>query len=143
MRVVACPSGREDAVIFRIFFGILAYTATVAVALEPDSAVAATSYDGVWHVSIVTQKGECASSYHYPIRITSGALSNENATGLAISGRVSGGGQVSVVVISEKGKATGHGQLEARSGNGTWRGEACSGNWTAQRGSNGRTVPYQ
>jgi hypothetical protein len=96
----------------------------------------------VWHVSIVTEKGECASSYHYPIRIASGGLSNENATGLAISGHVSGGGQVSVVVVSDKGKATGHGHLEARSGTGNWRGDACSGTWTAQRNSNGRVVPY-
>ena len=90
----------------------------------------------------MTQKGECNSSYHYPIRIAGGALSNADATGLAISGRVQDGGQVTVVVISDKGKATGQGHLAARSGAGNWRGESCSGTWKAERNSGGRIAPY-
>jgi len=110
--------------------------------MSGDLAAASSSHDGVWHVSIVTRKGECTSSYHYPVRISDGALSNETATGLAISGRVSDGGEVTVMVISSDGQATGQGHLGGRSGTGRWRGESCSGTWSAERHSSGRIVPY-
>ena len=132
--------GQEDAIIIRIF--AFAAVMSVALGLGHHAAAASTSYDGVWHVSIVTQKGECTSSYHYPVRIAGGALHNENATGLAISGHVQDGGQVTVVVISDSGKATGQGHLSGRSGTGQWRGDSCSGSWTAERNSSGRIVPY-
>jgi hypothetical protein len=130
----------EDAIII----GKIAFAATVSAALllGNHAIAASSSYDGLWHVSIVTNKGECNSSYHYPIRIANGALSNADATGLAISGRVHDGGQVAVVVMSNKGRATGHGHLSGRSGAGRWHGEKCSGSWTAQRGSTGRITPY-
>jgi hypothetical protein len=132
--------GQEDAIIFRIF--ACAGVITAALGLGHQAAAASSSYDGVWHVSIVTEKGECNSSYHYPIRIAGGALSNADATGLAISGQVHESGQVTVVVISDKGKATGQGHLAARSGTGNWRGESCSGSWKAERNNSGRIAPY-
>ena len=127
-----------------IIIRILKFSTIVAAALGLGDCVAAasSSHDGVWHVSIVTRKGECSSSYHYPVRISGGALSNAEATGLAITGQVNEGGQVTVVVISGDGKATGQGHLDGRSGTGRWHGESCSGTWSAERHSSGRIVPY-
>ena len=34
----------------------------------------APSFDGIWSVVIVTQKGACDRAYRYPIRIRNGAL---------------------------------------------------------------------
>jgi hypothetical protein len=131
--------GQEAIIIRRISF-VAALSAVLSIGNH--AIAASSSYDGLWHVSIVTNKGECNSSYHYPVRIANGALSNADATGFAISGRVHDGGQVSVTVVSNKGRATGHGHLSGRSGNGRWHGEKCSGSWTAQRGSTGRITPY-
>ena len=135
-----CPIRAEDVIIIRKLTFIA--TVIVALGLGNHAIAASSSYDGLWHVSIVTNKGECNSSYHYPIRIANGALSNADATGLAISGRVHDSGQVAVVVVSDKGRATGQGHLSGRSGAGRWHGEKCSGSWTAQRGSTGRIAPY-
>ena len=135
-----CPIRAEDVIIIRKLTFIA--TVIVALGLGNHAIAASSSYDGLWHVSIVTNKGECNSSYHYPIRIANGALSNADATGLAISGRVHDSGQVAVVVVSDKGRATGQGHLSGRSGAGRWHGEKCSGSWSAQRGSTGRIAPY-
>jgi len=135
-----CPIRAEDVIIIRKLTFIA--TVIVALGLGNHAIAASSSYDGLWHVSIVTNKGECNSSYHYPIRIANGALSNADTTGLAISGRVHDSGQVAVVVISDKGRATGQGHLSGRSGAGRWHGEKCSGSWSAQRGSTGRIAPY-
>ncbi len=117
----------------------------MAFAIVPaGSAVPATaSFDGIWHVSIVTRKGECESGKHYPVRITSGTLTNANDTGLFISGTVSDNGQVAVSVNARGKSATGSGQLSQRSGSGRWSGDSCSGTWSAQRRNNGRVAPYQ
>ena len=139
-QVRRCPIRAEDVIIIRKLTFIA--TVIVALGLGNHAIAASSSYDGLWHVSIVTNKGECNSSYHYPIRIANGALSNADATGLAISGRVHDSGQVAVVVISDKGRATGQGHLSGRSGAGRWHGEKCSGSWSAQRGSTGRIAPY-
>ena len=139
-QVRRCPIRAEDVIIIRKLTFIA--TVIVALGLGNHAIAASSSYDGLWHVSIVTNKGECNSSYHYPIRIANGALSNADATGLAISGRVHDSGQVAVVVVSDKGRATGQGHLSGRSGAGRWHGEKCSGSWSAQRGSTGRIAPY-
>ena len=116
----------------------------MAFAIVPAGPViaATSSFDGIWHVSIVTRKGECESGNHYPVRISRGALTNANDTGLYISGTVDDDGQVTVSVNARGKSATGSGQLNQRSGGGRWSGGSCSGTWSAQRRNNGRTVPY-
>ncbi|MGB6965319.1 MAG: hypothetical protein WBD90_12715, partial [Xanthobacteraceae bacterium] len=37
---------------------------------------AAPRYDGLWSVSIVTEKGDCDRGYRCPIRISNGQLAN-------------------------------------------------------------------
>jgi hypothetical protein len=121
-----------------------ALTAVVLVAaLIPYAAIAMPSFDGVWYVSIVTKKGKCESSNRYPVRITSGALSNASDIGLVIYGTVSESGQVTVVVNNGNRSAAGSGHLSGKSGTGKWIGASCSGTWSASRRQNGRKVSFQ
>ena len=90
-------------------------------------------YDGVWSVSIVTEKGDCDPGYRYPIRITNGALANAGENAFTITGKVAPTGAI-VVTVSAAGKsATGSGRLAGDMGGGSWTGGSCSGSWTAER----------
>ena len=122
--------------------GALAAASLVAASV-PNFAHSASLHDGVWHVSILTKKGECSSSQRYPVRITSGQLGTAGDTSFALSGRVSDNGQVTVTVRNGDKNATGSGRLASRSGSGTWTGATCSGTWTAVRWHNGRGVELE
>ena len=52
------------------------------------SSFAVPRYDGLWSVSIVTEKGDCDRGYRYPIRISNGQLANAGDTAFTISGKV-------------------------------------------------------
>ena len=39
------------------------------------ASLALPRYDGLWSVSIVTEKGDCDRGYRYPVRISNGTLS--------------------------------------------------------------------
>jgi hypothetical protein len=92
-------------------------------------------YDGLWSVSIITEKGDCDRGYRYPIRITRGMLANGGSDPFAISGRVAPSGAITVTVSHGEQSATGSGRLAGDSGAGYWRGGSCSGTWTAERRS--------
>ncbi len=92
-------------------------------------------YDGLWSVSIVTEKGDCDRGYRYPIRIAHGMLANGGSDPFAISGRVTPSGGITVTVSHGEQSATGSGRLAGNSGTGYWHGGACSGSWTAERRS--------
>jgi hypothetical protein len=92
-------------------------------------------YDGLWSVSIVTEKGDCDRGYRYPIRITHGTLANGGSDPFAISGRVTSSGAITVTVSHGEQSATGSGRLAGNGGIGYWHGGACSGSWTAERRS--------
>ena len=108
-------------------------------ALIAASALAATAnaasprYDGMWSVSIVTQKGDCDRGYRYPIRIANGTVVNGGSDPFTISGKVGPTGAITVTVSSGSKSATGSGHLAGNSGEGSWHGGACSGVWTAER----------
>jgi len=90
-------------------------------------------YDGMWSVSIVTEKGDCDPGYRYPIRIANGTLANAGDNAFTITGKVAPSGAI-VVTVSAAGKsATGSGRLAGDIGEGSWTGGACSGSWTAER----------
>lgn len=93
----------------------------------------APHYDGVWSVLIVTEKGDCDRGYRYPLRIANGVVRNGGETAFDISGRVAQTGAITVTVSHGDKSATGAGQLSGNSGQGSWRGGACSGTWTAER----------
>ena len=50
-------------------FALVAASATLAAST---SNAAAPRYDGLWSVSIVTEKGDCDRGYRYPVRINHG-----------------------------------------------------------------------
>ena len=111
-------------------FTLVAASATVATT----STYAVPAYDGLWSVSIVTEKGDCDRGYRYPIRIQNGALANAgNVTAVSINGKVQPTGAITVTVSSGSKSATGSGRLSGDLGEGHWSGGECSGSWTAER----------
>jgi hypothetical protein len=90
-------------------------------------------YDGLWSVSIVTEKGDCDRGYRYPIRISNGRLANTGAAGFTIAGKVGPTGLVRVIVSHGNASASGVGRLAGSVGSGSWRSASCSGSWTAER----------
>jgi hypothetical protein len=97
------------------------------------SAATAPRYDGLWSVSIVTEKGDCDRGYRYPIRIANGVLENAGSVGFTIGGKVTRSGAVTVTVSHGNSSAIGSGRLAGDSGAGYWQGGSCSGTWSAER----------
>jgi hypothetical protein len=96
-------------------------------------ATSAPSYDGVWSVVIVTEKGTCDRAYRYPIRISHGSVVNEGSSPATITGKVGNNGAVSVTVTAGSKSAIGSGRLSGKIGAGSWKGGDCSGTWEAER----------
>ncbi len=110
-------------------------TATVSFAASATSNAAAPRYDGLWSVSIITEKGDCDRGYRYPIRISQGLLANGGSDPFTISGKVSPSGAIVVMVSAGDKSATGSGRLAGNIGGGHWQGGSCSGTWSAERRS--------
>lgn len=108
--------------------------ASVALASNTAS-FAAPRYDGLWSVSIVTEKGNCIASYRYPMRIARGVLANAGDMAIDVSGRVAANGAVYVTLRHGDTRAAGSGRLIANGGRGSWKTSSCSGSWTAERRS--------
>jgi hypothetical protein len=107
---------------------------TVATAiLASTPGLALPRYDGLWSVSIVTEKGDCDRGYRYPVRISNGMLANAGDAVFTITGRVVGTGAITVTVSGGGKTASGSGRLAGNIGTGSWAGESCSGSWTAER----------
>ena len=110
-------------------FAVVAATTMIAV---PGSH-AAPAYDGLWSVSIVTEKGDCDRGYRYPVRITNGQLANAGSVNITIAGKVQPTGAITVLVSAAGKNANGSGRLSGDLGEGHWTGGECSGSWTAER----------
>jgi hypothetical protein len=111
--------------------GLVISAAAIFVAAFP--AIAATSYDGLWSVVIVTQKGACDRSYRYPVRISNASLVNAGDSAVSIKGSVQGNGSLTVTVSDGSKNVTGSGRLSATAGAGSWSGGDCAGTWEAER----------
>ena len=96
-------------------------------------AAATANYDGLWSVTIMTQKGNCDASYRYPVRISNGAVQNDGPSLISVSGKVGGNGAVTVLVSAGDKSATGTGRLSGKAGGGQWSGAGCGGHWEAER----------
>ncbi len=107
----------------------------VAAALASTTSFAMPRYDGLWSVSIITDKGSCDRGYRYPIRISNGMLENAGSIGFAISGKVAPTGAIKVTLSHGNASATGSGRLAGNAGQGLWSGGDCSGTWSAERRS--------
>jgi hypothetical protein len=108
---------------------------TASLSLAATAGFAMPRYDGVWSVSIVTQKGDCIASYRYPMRIANGVLANGGDIAINVSGKVAGDGAVRVALSHGDTRAIGSGRLAANAGRGSWKTNTCSGSWTAERRS--------
>jgi hypothetical protein len=93
----------------------------------------APAYDGLWSVSIVTEKGDCDRGYRYPVRISNGVLANAGSVNITIAGKVQPTGAITVMVSAAGKSANGTGRLSGDLGEGRWTGGECSGTWTAER----------
>jgi len=99
---------------------------------------AATPYDGLWSVLIITDSGTCDRGYRYALRIVNGRVTYDDPS-FDVSGRVAPGGQVSVSVRHGQSGASGTGRLSAASGTGAGRwsgmsgGSRCAGHWEAEK----------
>ncbi len=114
----------------RALFALVAASATLAAT----TSYAIPRYDGLWSVSIVTEKGTCDRGYRYPVRISNGRLANAGDTPFTITGNVKPTtGAITVTVASAGKSATGVGRLAGDIGEGSWTGGECSGSWTAER----------
>jgi hypothetical protein len=93
-------------------------------------AMAASAYDGLWNVTIVTKTGSCEPTSRYPLTVTDGRVT---APGADVSGKVGPEGNVKVSI----GAAYANGQLTGNTGSGKWNGASggvpCSGRWEASR----------
>ena len=121
----------------RKLLGVGAFGALIAASttLASTSGFAQPRYDGLWSVSIVTEKGDCARGYRYPIRISNGLLANAGDVAVNIAGKVMPTGAVTVMVSAAGKSANGTGRLSGNLGEGSWTGGDCSGTWTAERRS--------
>ena len=102
-------------------FALSASILGLAVLGAATPAGSAPSYDGIWSVVIVTEKGACDRAYRYPIRIRNGALLAEGSSPATINGKVASK------------NAIGSGRLSGTAGSGSWTGGECSGTWEAER----------
>ena len=124
----------------------LALAGILALVAIPDASAAAkakrpsqatSSFDGLWSVLIITEKGTCDRGYRYAVRIKGGRVGHADPLGSSfrISGSVAGGGAARVSVVRGDQSASGTGRLSRDSGAGRWtssKGE-CSGIWQAER----------
>ena len=113
----------------------IASTTVASAIIASTASFAVPRYDGLWSVSIVTEKGDCDRGYRYPIRISNGLLANAGDSVFTITGKVGGTGAITVTVSGGGRSATGSGRLAGNIGTGSWSGGSCAGIWTAERRS--------
>jgi hypothetical protein len=110
----------------------------VCIASLTSLAIARTVYDGQWSVLIVTEQGTCDRAYRYGVQIADGNVLYQGGGPVNFSGRVTGNGNVQVVVSAGDRRAIGKGRLSRNLGRGVWSGTSsgsgnCNGYWEAER----------
>ena len=115
------------------FFTAMA-AAAVLVAAIPLAARAASSFDGMWSVTIITQAGNCPSSLRYGVRVVRGRVLADGQS-YQVNGTVAPNGATRVTVSEQSQSASGTGRLSGNAGAGRWRTSTgqCAGQWTAER----------
>ena len=69
----------------RIGRGALCALLVASATFTTTQSFALPAYDGLWSVSIVTEKGDCDRGYRYPIRIANGQLTNAGDAAFTIT----------------------------------------------------------
>ncbi len=119
-----------------VLLAMLATLALGSLLWAAPAAKARAGFDGNWSVLIVTDSGTCDRAYRYALQILNGRITYPDQT-INITGHVSGGGYVHVLVSAGGQYANGSGRLYDNSGAGRWSGRgstsACTGHWEAER----------
>ncbi len=114
---------------------LLAAAAVLAAVALASNPARAASFEGPWSVTIITQAGSCDAAYNFPLEVQGGRIISTGSA--ALSGRVSGGGVVSVSIRNGESGGSASGRLSGNSGSGRWSGVIgggrCSGRWEASR----------
>jgi hypothetical protein len=122
--------------VFKRFLCALALVAAAVPGAVPVSARAA-SFDGLWSVLVITDKGDCDRGYRYALRVKDGRVHYDGEAGITVNGRVAANGRVTVSIGRGEQRASGTGRLSGNHGTGTWSGRsptsACSGHWEAEK----------
>jgi hypothetical protein len=121
---------RHDLLALAFGAGLLASAASL-----PASARGA-SFDGTWHVRMVTESGTCDSSYSQVVSIENGRVRPlAGGSDTAISGGVGPDGSVALSISQSIATADARGHLRSKSGSGNWNLSmlGCTGRWTASR----------
>ena len=108
---------------------------TGAALLSPTPAAYAAGHDGIWAVSIITEKGTCDRGYRYQFRVTNGHVTYDGDSAINLDGTVAPDGATQVSIKFGNRGASGTGHLSADSGAGVWHGTgasgSCAGRWEA------------
>ena len=98
---------------------------------------AATSHDGNWKVTIITESGNCDPAYSYPVKVVGGKVSYNGDGSFQISGSVADAGSVNVSIARGDQKANASGKISGNGGTGQWSGKSssttCAGRWEASK----------
>jgi hypothetical protein len=135
-KAIAVSANSPAHTAIRWFFAAAAVAAAIALA---GASKAASSHDGNWKVTIITQVGNCDQAYSYPVKVEGGHVSYSGNGSFEISGTVAAAGDVIVAIAHGDQHANASGKLSGNSGAGQWIGKssstACSGRWEALRAS--------
>jgi hypothetical protein len=135
-RAIAVSANSPAHTAIRWFFAAAALAAAIALA---GASKAASSHDGNWKVTIITQAGNCDQAYSYPLKIEAGHVSYSGTGSFEITGTVAEAGEVTVAIARGDQHANASGKLSGNSGVGLWIGKSssttCSGRWEALRES--------
>jgi len=135
-KAIAIKQDARKLATLKWLFAAAGIAAAIALA---GAAHAATSHDGLWKVTIITQAGNCDPAYSYPVKVSSGVVSYNGDGSFAIAGNVADAGTVKVSISRGEQRADATGKLSGDSGTGQWSGKsattACSGRWEAVRAS--------
>jgi hypothetical protein len=135
-KAIAVSANSSAHTAIRWFFAAAAVAAAIALA---GASKAASSHDGNWKVTIITQAGNCDQVYSYPVKVEGGHVRYSGNGSFEISGTVAEAGDVTVAIARGDQHAQASGKLSGNSGAGQWTGKsssaACSGRWEALRAS--------
>lgn len=133
-KAIAIKQDAKRITTLKWLFAAAGVAAAIALA---GAAHAATSHDGNWKVTIITESGNCDPAYSYPVKVVGGKVSYNGDGSFQISGNVADAGSVNVSIARGDQKANASGKISGNSGAGQWSGKSssttCAGRWEASK----------
>jgi hypothetical protein len=133
-KAIAIKQDAKRITTLKWLFAAAGVAAAIALA---GAAHAATSHDGNWKVTIITESGNCDPAYSYPVKVVGGKVSYNGDGSFQISGNVADAGSVNVSIARGEQKANASGKISGNAGAGQWSGKSasttCAGRWEASK----------